>query len=101
MIQTLMHTSSWLNYFCFVDELVPTNDWALMASNLEAKVLFENKESQAKGETRTAKSTNILRFPRFAKIYAHLHSLSCLSVSPAGGPALIQRCWSSSSYKQL
>jgi hypothetical protein len=37
--------------FCFVNELVLTNDSTWLAGNKQAKVHFENKESQAKGET--------------------------------------------------
>ncbi len=37
--------------FCFVYGFLSTHDGAWMAGNCQVKVLFENKESQAKGET--------------------------------------------------
>ncbi len=82
--------------FCFVNELVLTNDCTWLAGNKQAKVLFENKESQAKGETTVLENSV---HPSQQKFFKFLSTPNCMHIftrnpisqfqSPVGGPAVI------------
>jgi hypothetical protein len=66
--------------FCFVNALASTNDCSWLAGNTQAKVLFENKGLQAKGETTLLQNS---ASPSQQKFFEFLGT----QYNAAGGPA--------------